>query len=343
VAAGLALAALPAQSQSWATYEMCHPPVIEVTDAGIAPFTLDGLQDAALAIPNSTGRYWQITSPEGAVSHLWGTMHVNHPAILALPAQVEMDLRAAQTVALEVDFVFTSRAEYTRWITSADILRPVSDGPSYDDLALPDWLDHWIRDRIDGMGWGLDGADILTPAGVASFVLSDPCADFAGGIYPTQDSLIQTFAAMSGAKIIGLESKNAFLDTLSDPQRFDLTQAIVTVYGSYLNPARDAAATSAGYALYLRGQIGVSMLLDQAYVLDILGSDKGRRMLDLTNGYLVDERNETFLAAARQHLEAGNSFVAVGSFHLPGENGMIEMLRKTGYTVERLPLFGEAP
>ncbi|WP_371227831.1 TraB/GumN family protein [Roseovarius sp. 2305UL8-3] len=335
------MAALPAEAQSWATPEVCFPKNLEVYEDTLTPFTLDDLQAAAQAIPNAAGRYWRVTSPEGAVSHLWGTMHVNDPRLLDLPDQVLGDIRAARAVALEADFIFTTRDDYTSWARADNIIR--SDGlPSrFGLLGLPDDVNAWIRDRTEGLAWGADAPDYLTLAGLAQLILGDPCADFAGGVYPNQDSLIQTLGAIEGAEIIGLESPEDFLNTLSDPQNFNLTRAMIGVYGAYLNPTRTADSTATGYALYLQGQTGVSMLLDRAYIMAIYGEDQGRDWLELTNGYLLDDRNQTFVASALPELNQGGVFIAVGNFHLPGEDGMIELLRGEGFRVERVALPGE--
>ena len=39
---------------------------------------------------------------------------------------------------------------------------------------------------------------------------------------------------------------------------------------------------------------------------------------------------------SKPHLEKGNAFIAVGALHLPGEEGLIELIRKQGYTVTRI-------
>jgi len=64
-------------------------------------------------------------------------------------------------------------------------------------------------------------------------------------------------------------------------------------------------------------------------------------LLALTNGYLVDERNRNFLAHARPELDKGGLVMAIGNFHLPGTAGMVELLRRAGYRVDRVVLPGE--
>ena len=49
---------------------------------------------------------------------------------------------------------------------------------------------------------------------------------------------------------------------------------------------------------------------------------------------LLDSRNSDWLAKLPAMLSEGSSIVAVGALHLPGKNGILEGLRKAGYTVE---------
>lgn len=49
---------------------------------------------------------------------------------------------------------------------------------------------------------------------------------------------------------------------------------------------------------------------------------------------LNKDRNEKWLAALPEIMRQKSSFIAVGCLHLVGENGLIEGLRKAGYTVE---------
>ena len=44
-------------------------------------------------------------------------------------------------------------------------------------------------------------------------------------------------------------------------------------------------------------------------------------------------RNKTMAESAEPILAKGNAFIAVGALHLPGPDGLIELLRKAGYTV----------
>jgi len=61
----------------------------------------------------------------------------------------------------------------------------------------------------------------------------------------------------------------------------------------------------------------------------------------MMNG-LIDQRNQRFFERLSAHLVQSSVFCAVGALHLPGEAGLINLLRKNGYTVEPVSFnFGE--
>lgn len=49
---------------------------------------------------------------------------------------------------------------------------------------------------------------------------------------------------------------------------------------------------------------------------------------------MVDDRNKRWVEALPAMMKESSVFVAVGALHLPGENGLLELLKKDGYTVE---------
>ncbi|GAB3248122.1 TraB/GumN family protein [Larkinella harenae] len=63
-----------------------------------------------------------------------------------------------------------------------------------------------------------------------------------------------------------------------------------------------------------------------------LNEKHGKSFGDMT--YLIDERNHNWMKRLPALMAARPTFVAVGALHLPGPNGLIELLKKQGYNVE---------
>jgi hypothetical protein len=51
---------------------------------------------------------------------------------------------------------------------------------------------------------------------------------------------------------------------------------------------------------------------------------------------IVIDRNKTMATRAKPILDGGSAFMAVGALHLPGNEGVIELLRKDGFNVSSL-------
>jgi uncharacterized protein YbaP (TraB family) len=62
--------------------------------------------------------------------------------------------------------------------------------------------------------------------------------------------------------------------------------------------------------------------------------DKGdEEMAKIFNDIFLIKRNHNMACRAEPFIKKGSTFIAVGAAHLPGEEGIIELLRKKGYKV----------
>ncbi|MEM6588550.1 MAG: TraB/GumN family protein [Pseudomonadota bacterium] len=331
--------ATPLSAQNWATRDLCLIDEAKIHQDIFTPDFHAAMQTRAGQIPNGIGRYWRITAPDGATSHLWGTMHSSLPLILRLPDEVERTIKSARIVATETDYTQQTRADLIRAYTSFDRYRD-AEQISVQQMELPEKLLTWTRDRLVGLGWGEEAFDYLSPAAVVELMLGDPCGDFNSGIYPIQDDRIQMLGEIAGAQVLSLEEPRALFKKLNNDSNLGLTRAMIAVYANYLNPDITREALSTSYALYLQGRIAEMMAWDETYFADTY-PDEGLAWLARTNDYLLRERNEGFIETAMTDLRQGGVFMAVGTYHLPKDYGLIEMLREAGFTVTRVPLQGE--
>lgn len=340
LASGL-VAAQPASAQYWATREVCDVQNVRIDTSVISPTELAALRAKTAAMPNANGNYWQITAPNGAVSYLWGTMHSTNPLALRLPLQVETQVRNSRVAAFEFNPVPATRRLLELNRNPPDIFLPFKRDPK--SVSLPPEVRGWVDSRLIALGWGLDAADWLTPGGLAEVILMHPCDDFAAGIYPTQDSFLQTLAAIGGARILGLEPPDQLRKKLNKPEHAGLARDFLRLYGGYLSPDLSEAENATGFALYLSGENGVARLFERGRLGAYWGETEGPDLQDRVDAYLLDERNHTFVKNLSTELATGGVFAAVGSWHIPGENGMVRLLRQEGFQVERILLDRERP
>lgn len=334
--------ATAASAQDWATRAFCEVDPRPAAAADFAPFDLPALEAEAGEMLNAEGRFWRIESPDGAVSHLWGTYHVSAPSILQLPNIVKDRIDAADVVAVEVDYTSPDRDAILDQFNEPGRYRDPTD-----PFAMTEPLDlgflepevqDWILDRLDGYGATEDALFVLTYPGLAAVLLSDPCEDYYFGTIPVQDDFIQTLGRIGGAKILGLEEPTDFFADLSGDE--ETAKGIVAVYAAYLQPSADNTERAISFQLYKEGRLGLLAAWDRAFIEHTLGA-YGADALRLTNSYLVEFRNQRFTERLAEPLGNGGAFIAVGAAHLPGQSGLVNLFREQGFTVSRIPVPGE--
>ena len=340
----LVLAFAPsASAQSWVTRALCDVDTPRIDPLALPPDRLSALRAEAAQILNGTGNFWRIAAPLGAVSHLWGTMHSSNRHVLALPDQVVQEIKSARLTALEKNYTAASREELERRFDATGWWRDVNgrQNRSYYDLEFDPDITDALDERLAWSGYAPEEIELLSLGAIIELVYGDPCEDFHADTLPVQDTRIHMLAHISGNQIKGLENPDALLHHLSAASAEPLALALLELAGFYLAPVEEAlghANRSTGIDLYNSGENAVLLHWGKDDLVERFGPQKGAQLLELTDAYLLDERNLDFLAAIRDDLEKGGVFMAIGAAHLPGENGMVELLRRNGFTVTRIKL-----
>ncbi len=337
----LALLAHPVAAQDWFSPEVCQVTREEVAMAAMPPGLATDVALAAEAVPNGKGRLWKLTTPDGKVSHLWGTYHTPDPIILDLPQAFRDILENARVVALEFDPMPDSAADAA---ANADATWMWATSGWTDWSFIPADVREWIDARLVAIGWGSGYIDQLTEAALASLLLSDPCGDYLAGVLPGQDGYVAQVAYLAGAEVTGLQKWRDFGAELGAPARREEAKAVVVLYGASLGPGEGIRENRAlSYHLYLEGRTAELDLWAEDGLAQLLGPDEARRVTARAEAYLLVERNITFVKNAMPLIAQGDAVIAVGAGHLAGSTGLVQMFRDEGLTVERVVLPGEVP
>ena len=82
--------------------------------------------------------------------------------------------------------------------------------------------------------------------------------------------------------------------------------------------------------LYLAGDTGMIMPMMRAASPET--DEDARAYADFEQRIIID-RNHVMAERAAPILEGGNAFMAVGALHLPGPEGVVELLRREGFAL----------
>ena len=148
----------------------------------------------------------------------------------------------------------------------------------------------------------------------------------AGGA-PMLDIKLAEDAKAAGKQLEGLETVADQLHAMASlPMDFHLKGLIETLkLGDRIDDVIETMIV-----LYAQGDTGMFWPLFRAVLPDEGEDEAGYAAFEQA---MIIERNKTMAKNAEPILAAGNAFIAVGALHLPGPDGLIELLRKPGHTV----------
>ena len=278
----------------------------------------------AVVAAEDTALYWSIHKDGGQVGYLLGTIHSEDPRVLDFPAGFVSQLTSNQLFAMEMvpDLPTLNRlTEYMQYQDGKTLESQV--GPErfallQSELSLYGVPDEWItRMKV----WA------------AMMTLSVPPPET--GFF--MDFSLSLRAAGGGLKVVGLETLEqqlSFLEDMPMAQQLALLDQALEDYDKVEQIHRQMVEN------YLNGNL--QKLTSEAEAqLGQLAPDV--RQYFMEQG--IDARNLRMLDSLLLHFESGRVFIAVGALHLPGEKGLINLLRQRGFDLQprELPFSGGAP
>lgn len=310
----------------------------DVACSGINLFTQLEKTDPALAqkvkaeaagTMNGKGTLWKIESGGLPPSFLYGTMHVTDPRVTSLKPKARKAFNASQTVVIETTDVLNQAQMLASLMAQPDLMMFTDGSTIQSRLTLDDTaaLEKALQDR----GITLASVASMKPWIIAGMLALPACelARKAGGA-EVLDVRLAKEAQASGKQLKGLETAAEQFEAMASlPMDFHLKGLIDTLRLD----GRVDDATETMIRLYEDEDIGMFWPLLR------YGIDKGGVQ---ESGYsafeqaMIINRNQTMVRNAAPILSKGGAFIATGALHLPGPDGLVEMLRKYGYTVSAL-------
>ena len=275
---------------------------------------------------NGEGLLWRIEKPGLPVSWLFGTMHSTDEGAVAVARRAAASIGSVKVMATELGPLDAA----TKANLSAGLLKLAIDRDHDTFDAAPDLDRAAVETLIASLGYPVSFAHHLKLWFVAILASTPTCETKreAAGLQVVDEFLMQE-AKIAGVRVVGLETGQEQMDAVASITP-DVSAALLTA------AARNGALNDDVYAttlkLYVEGRPA-----DVVAVGDLVGdmSQKERDASDAFTRLLLVQRNATMVARAEPLLHEG-VFIAVGALHLPGKDGLIERLRRAGYTVTKV-------
>ena len=277
------------------------------------------------SIPNHKGIIWKIEKDGLVPSYLFGTIHLGDPRVMKLPDAAAKAYASADTIVIEATDILDQKALLRLKLEQPELML-FTDGSTLQSHIPPDRLAEVTR-KLEERGIILGAVAKLKPWIVSSLLALPKCErerKLRGEGF--LDGQLAIEAEEEGRTVEGLETAAEQLEAMNRlPLDFHMRNLIATAdFGDAIEDTMETMI-----ALYLQGETGMIMPALRKIVPGDLTDDD----YDLFQKVMLTDRNHIMAERAAPLLEKGGLFIAVGALHLPGKEGLVELLRDEGYRV----------
>lgn len=247
-------------------------------------------------------------------SYLYGTFHLICPADLQITDPIKKAIGDAQQVYLELDM------DDPAMMANMQKAVMMSGGKTIKDLLSPDdytVLDNYLKQK---MGMGLTQMGMFKPIGIMSMMYMTmlPCQP------ASYDMTFAQMAATDKKEVFGLETLEAEMAALD---KIPLAEQLKGLVDMAKNPEEAKKEFSEMIDIY------------KAHDLDkLMGTMKTSKFsggdFSQFEESLLGERNANWIPVIEKAAKEKPTFFAFGAGHLGNEKGVVNLLRKKGYTVK---------
>lgn len=255
---------------------------------------------------------WQVESPRGAINFLFGTIHSDDPRVLELPKPVALAFDKAKTVALELDLGLASQGAMSQAVM-------LPQGKSLADL-IPDALYRETVKVMSTLGYPEEITRQLTPWAIQLTLSMPPPTT---GMF--LDAVLYEQAVAANKRVVGLETMEEQLSVFRDLSTSDQIVLLQQAIKDYPQLAQFMESILQAWLARDLDKMATMSSDTMAELPASLQQRFGRS--------LIESRNHRMAERSLPILREGGAFIAVGTLHLVGEEGLVALLRGEGMKV----------
>lgn len=260
------------------------------------------------------GRLWSITGNGAAdTSYLYGTIHIMDEKAYRFPDGTMEAFRSSEAYVMELnmDSVNQFRLMQLMMMEDSTTLEDLLSDSAYADLTS--YLN-------DSLGTPLGPLGRLHPMVLMGRIQMQ---SFDQDSAHPLDLYFHMKAKEMGKPTVGLESVEEQVEAFQSIPYEAAAQQLVEL-------AREGHKEEEGRMRELLN-VYVEGNLDK-----LLGLSREQKISEDFEEIFLTERNQRMAERATSQIREQSSFIAIGAAHLPGEEGMIELLRAKGFKVESI-------
>lgn len=264
--------------------------------------------------PYSQGLLWKVSRRGVAPSYVFGTIHVSDPRVTELPASVRNALGASERFVMEALLQPEGLFEFSQYLFN-------TDGTLLEQQIGSDLFER-AAEIFPRYGIPPAAANMMKPW-AAYATLSVP-PDLGG---MPLDMVLMALAQNAGLSLYGLESMEEQAETLGGLPVADQVRLLADTICHYDTVQSDVEEM---IEYYRAGDLAKLRAVSEKY------QQESTALFERVVDRLLTKRNIRMAERAVPHLMAGRAFIAVGALHLPGDQGILTLLERHGFTISRV-------
>ena len=262
---------------------------------------------------------WRVVSKDSAV-YLLGSVHLLKPDAYPLSQAIEQAFGDSTKLVLEVNLDSLNSPDAQQMILSKALL---PEGKTLNEILSPATY-QTVRQKVEALGLDIEALKRMKPWFLSLSLVAMKMQQLG---YNAQHGVDRHFferARKAKKEVLGLETADFqinLLDSLpAKTQEESLLQTLKELDQFETEFEQLVRAWAAGHEKQL----------------DNLLLESFKEYPDVY-AKLISERNRNWLPKIESHFQGGNkTLVVVGAAHLVGRDGVVELLKRKGYSVEQL-------
>lgn len=294
---------------------------------------LAAIEAAANAAPFPTGNYWRATRGDEVIT-LVGTYHYDDPRHFPTLETITPEIKAATTVLVEAG------PEEEKQLLDLMARDPskimITEGPTLIEQLPPDlWTS--LSEALSARGVPGFMAAKMQPWYAMVMLAIPPCAMDQMTDPKGLDGMVIDTAEIAGVPIRGLEPFDTVFRIFGAMNQDELIAMLHSTL-AIEDRSEDYSATLADS--YFAGESRLIWEFLRFVSYDLPGNS--REQVDAEYAQmeelLMNTRNRSWIPVLTEAAAQGPVFVAFGSLHLSGQEGVLNLLQAEGFTLTELPL-----